>query len=43
MGHKLKIRFDTSNIVHDVQVINKFHALCTATLTFKRRRADRFI
>ena len=42
MGHKFKLHFGTSDVVHAAQVINKFPAIYTATLFYPTIDASRF-
>jgi len=42
MGHKFKLHFGTSNVVHEVQEINKFSAFYTGTLFYPTIAASRF-
>jgi len=42
MGQKFKLRFDTSNVVQEVHVINKFSAFYAKALFYQTIAANRF-
>jgi len=42
MGHKFKLHFGSSNVVHEAQVINKLPAIYTARLFYPTIPASRF-